>query len=346
MSANHARHGARIMSLEIAEAAVSEYARISDAGRGSGEGGECAEFLWHGGEPLLAGREFYRKVLDKQAKLFGRTERVGNALTTNGVLVDAEWAQLFREHRVGVTVSIDGPAELHDLQRPHRSGGGSLEGTLRGLETLRAAGLDPTVMMVVTEATASAAKKVYAFVRERGIRALSLVPQLSRTARVSPESYSRFMTEFFDMWLEQNDVEFQVRDFEVLIARLFGGDVPLCEYGDRCGGYPSVDVDGALYYCDFFAGRPEYRLGVLPGQSLSDMLTSEQSTRHRVSARQVPRLCNQCSMSSVCGRGCLFRRSLGTDGVDVWCDAKKRLIDHVTRALGARVVSGQRHSAS
>ena len=51
-------------------------------------------FAFQGGEPLLAGKSFYRQVLALQKQYNTRRLPVTNALQTNGTLLDDEWAEL------------------------------------------------------------------------------------------------------------------------------------------------------------------------------------------------------------------------------------------------------------
>ena len=64
-------------------------------------------------------------------------------MTTNAILVDDEWIELFKAHDVDVSISLDGPAEINDKYRVDFKGRGTLAQTLEGFERLRAAGLDP-----------------------------------------------------------------------------------------------------------------------------------------------------------------------------------------------------------
>ncbi|MCA9030024.1 MAG: radical SAM protein [Planctomycetaceae bacterium] len=79
-------------------------------------------FAWQGGEPTLLGLEFFRHVVELQQELRPPHVRVVNALQTNGVLLNTDWAQFFREQQFLIGLSIDGPAELHDRYRYDKQG--------------------------------------------------------------------------------------------------------------------------------------------------------------------------------------------------------------------------------
>ena len=62
---------------------------------------------WHGGEPLLAGLDFFRHVLHLEAHY--PEVSFDNRLQTNGTLMNAALARWLAEHRFQVGFSLDGP---------------------------------------------------------------------------------------------------------------------------------------------------------------------------------------------------------------------------------------------
>lgn len=52
--------------------------------------GNQVYFTWQGGEPTLAGLDFFRKVIHYQQRYAGQ-KRIFNALQTNGILLNNEW---------------------------------------------------------------------------------------------------------------------------------------------------------------------------------------------------------------------------------------------------------------
>jgi uncharacterized protein len=59
----------------------------------------CSEdyiiFSWHGGEPMLAGIDFYRKAVEMQQKFNTRGIKIINGIQTNGTLINEEWCRFF-----------------------------------------------------------------------------------------------------------------------------------------------------------------------------------------------------------------------------------------------------------
>jgi uncharacterized protein len=121
----YAREGAfggapKAMALETAKASVD--LMLADK-----QPGERAHLAFMGGEPLVQ-RDILRATTLYAAREAERRQvRLGFAITTNGTLLDESDADFFEEHGFAVTISLDGPAELHDRLRPYKGGRGSFE---------------------------------------------------------------------------------------------------------------------------------------------------------------------------------------------------------------------------
>ena len=93
-----------------------------------------------GGEPLLNLAALKAAVLEGEAaaRACGKTFVV--ALTTNGTRFTPEVLDFLGAHPISVSVSIDGPPDVHDANRryPGASGGGTYADIVAGLKRLRA----------------------------------------------------------------------------------------------------------------------------------------------------------------------------------------------------------------
>ena len=78
---------------------------------------------WQGGEPTLMGLDFFRRSVEIAQKYLGPGQRAIHTIQTNGTLIDAEWAEFFKENDYLVGISIDGPREIHDAYRVTKGGG-------------------------------------------------------------------------------------------------------------------------------------------------------------------------------------------------------------------------------
>lgn len=70
---------------------------------------EFVQFVWRGGEPLLVGIEYYKKVLKCQRKAARKNgTNYANAFQTNGTLINREWITFLKRNSISVGISFDG----------------------------------------------------------------------------------------------------------------------------------------------------------------------------------------------------------------------------------------------
>ena len=124
------------------------------------------EVVWHGGEPLTTPVPHMRRLLAPFESL-RNAGRVRHLVQTNATLVSPAWLDVFTEYDFGVGVSIDGPEQLN-RGRLDRAGRSSFARTMAGIDRLRAAGIEFSVICVVTAETIHAADELIAFFANLG----------------------------------------------------------------------------------------------------------------------------------------------------------------------------------
>ena len=130
------------------------------------------EFIWHGGEPLLAGLEFYREVVELQCQWKQQGKKIANFLQTNATLITSEWARFFSENDFLVGVSLDGPKELHDQVRHYSTSRGSHDEVMKGIDLLRQAEIFNGVICGVSTVNHRFPEEVFNFFITENIKKL------------------------------------------------------------------------------------------------------------------------------------------------------------------------------
>ena len=130
------------------------------------------EFIWHGGEPLLAGLDFYRNVTEFQSKWKNQDKYISNFIQTNGTLVTEKWAHLFLKYNFFVGVSIDGPKEFHDQTRRYSINKGSYEEVMRGIGLLRKSNVFNGVICCISTVNYRFPREIFDFFVSKGIKKL------------------------------------------------------------------------------------------------------------------------------------------------------------------------------
>ena len=88
------------------------------------EDGGSVHFLFQGGEPTLAGLEFFQFFLETERSL-KRSLSVFHSIQTNGIGLNEAWASFFKANSFLVGLSLDGTQEVHDLYRLDAAGHGT-----------------------------------------------------------------------------------------------------------------------------------------------------------------------------------------------------------------------------
>jgi uncharacterized protein len=109
--------------------------------------------VWHGGEPMAAGRSAL-------AALMAPFQGVEHHIQTNATLIDDAWCEFFIEHRMHVSVSVDGPPEFNG-ERLDRGGAPAYQRILDGIETLRRHEIPFSALCVVTNPGPGVAARLY-----------------------------------------------------------------------------------------------------------------------------------------------------------------------------------------
>lgn len=190
--------------------------------------GSAVEFLWHAGEPLAAGLPFYRDAFAVIADTAPDAAVVRHTLQTNATLVTPRWCEVFREHEVGVGISIDGPRELHDTSRKTWGGSGTHDRTMRGYRCLRACGIETGAICVLTRESLRHADAIYDFFRTEGFTSIAFNVDETVGARLCSslrsatledirEAYCVFMRQLWRRWRADGG-DLIIRDFAHVLS--------------------------------------------------------------------------------------------------------------------------------
>lgn len=312
-------------------------------------------FSWHGGEPLLAGIDFFRKAVSFQKKHKHSGQKIVNGIQTNGTLIDKKWAWFFTEENFMVGISIDGPGDLHNRFRTTREGNSSLPDVLRGYDNLRRYKIQCEILCVVNSYNVKFPLVIYDFFKELEARYITFLPLVERRpgtksgvsrASVPSMEFGLFLNSVFDEWLERDIGKIKIQVFEEAARTAFGQEHTLCIFKENCGGVPVLEHNGDFYTCDHYVNK-ENLVGNIQNGSISDFLDSEkQQAFGRAKSHTLPGYCLKCEVKSMCNGECPKNRFINTPdgepGLNYLCSGYKTFFSHChpfVEAIGA--VSGK-----
>ncbi len=272
--------------------------------------GPVVSFTWHGGEPTLAGLDFYKKALELEKKYLPKGWEAWNNLQTNGLLLNEGWCRFLKENRFDVGLSIDGSREVHDLNRRLPGGAGTFERVSASIRRLREAGVEPDLLCTVNEISQNRPLEVYRALRDTGCIWVQFIPVVIRSGEgaapgsVSPEGYGSFLTAVFDEWVRHDLGVLDVQLFAEMARIMAGGQASLCWMSPTCGHVLIAEEDGAVYSCDHFVD-PAHRLGTLRDGSLARLAGSGFQQAFGLAKREdLTEECKACPYLRFCNGGC------------------------------------------
>ena len=316
------------MSIQVLEKAITRVVRYNAA-----KGHSRVEFIWHGGEPLLAGKRFFREVVRIQSS-FADIDFI-NGIQTNATLIDEDWAYFFATHRFQVGVSLDGLPLLHDRYRVNVGGKGSWGNAVRGYDLLRRAGIIPGIIVVVHAESIPFARRIVEFLYyELEARSIAFNPFFDpqHPLNVTPQAFQLFLQEVFEAWLEIGDPDFQIREVDEFLNISQGLRPRGCTFSGRCAHYVSIQPNGEVYACNRLPFAPSLRFGNVLHESLSAIFHSDNYQRFASNVNNPSPKCRRCSLLQMCHSGCTAHR---LNGKYYYCEVRQEMPLWLKRRLGS-----------
>lgn len=267
-------------------------------------------FMFQGGEPLLAGIEFFKKFTQTAEKLKTNGSSVYYSLQTNGTLINEEFCRFFKEKDFLIGVSLDGDEAIHNKNRC-----GSFGKAMEGIKLLKKYGVDFNILSVITADTD--ASELFDFYIRNGLRNVQpiycLDPLDGEKAdySIGAKALARFKKRLFNLWFAEvsKGNHFYVRDFDNLLSLLTKGVAEQCGASGRCNAQLVVEADGTCYPCDFYC-LDEFECANINTADINDILNSEGLKRFFAFDEPKNPLCETCGVKALCGGGCKRYRSL------------------------------------
>ena len=298
-------------------------------------------FSWHGGEPILAGIDFYRKAVEFQKKYLPSGKNLINGIQTNGTLLNDEWCKFFSEENFLVGISIDGPEEFHNQFRLKQNGKGTFNDVVNGYRLLQKYGVTAEILCVVNSSNARFPLEIYRFFKTLNVRYITFLPLVERKhgsesevtgKSVSAEAFGNFLIRIFDEWVESDIGKITVQIFEEALRSAFDEEHTLCIFKKNCGGVPVIESNGDFYLCDHFVNK-EHLLGNISENPVSHFLDCEkQKAFGEAKSLTLPNYCRNCYVLSMCNGECPKNRFIetpdGEPGLNYLCAGYKMFFEH------------------
>lgn len=292
--------------------------------------GESVSFAFQGGEPLLAGLDFFR--------FFAKTVRSNNlrnspvffGLQTNGVLLDEDWAAFFKQENFLIGLSLDGD-EAANCYRKTPQGRNSYADAIHAAVLLEKTRVEYNIVSVLTGTSAKQIERIYRFFRNRGFRYLQFIPCLRPFGEtgeselyMTPEQYGDCLIRLFRLYAAdyKRGAYTGIRQLDNYIHLYFGRQAEQCGMEGHCSRQYVVEGNGNVYPCDFYC-TDAWLLGNIEQEDFSVFSQSERANAFLTDDAEFPGACLQCCYFPVCRAGGCKRSRADRD----YCVAYKRFFN-------------------
>ena len=325
----------------------------------------CIEF--QGGEPLLNWPVVKFITRYARAKAKAQDRRLIMALVNNFTLMTDDKLDFLTEHGVSICTSLDGPADLHNANRPFVGGGEAQPKVVSWLKKImalaKADGIRrpylPSALMTTTRLSLSRGREIVDLYAELGMEQVFLRPlsPIGYAKRVwheigyEPADFLRFYEETLDYILELNEKtggnSIMERNALILLAKIVKGEDPgfmdLRWPAGAVLGCLAFNYDGRIFVSDEgrmvdHQGDPIFQVGTV-ADSWEAVLSHPTARACAASSTlETQPMCQQCAYKPWCGVEPVFhyemQRSIaGRIPESPWCLVHMGVFDAIMKRL-------------
>jgi uncharacterized protein len=297
-------------------------------------------FAFQGGEPTLAGLDWFRQFTEKAASR-PKDVKVHYALQTNGLLLDDPWAEFLNKNNFLVGLSIDGGKRFHDKNRLNAGGEGTFDLSIQSKNLLEKYKAEYNILCVLTNELAAEPDKVWRFIREQKIAFIQFIPCLegldgqgTSAYALRPARFASFYSRLYYWWMKELEEGsyISVKLFDDTANFFLKGIPTACGIDGRCHPQYVVEADGSTYPCDFYV-LDNYNAGNLKDRTLRELFDTPVMRGFLEERPVLPKLCLSCPYLKMCAGGCKRMRAVMYYGAGGTVCGYKMFLDKCLKPL-------------
>lgn len=335
----------KFMSLEIIEALAQKLKTHCLANNTN-----SISIVFHGGEPLLADKSFYRGAISIFKASLSEIE-ISFQLQSNGTLIDKEWINLFNELNIQVGISIDGPESFQNEFRVYHNKKGSYKDVIRGIKIRDKYSVGGFISVINTDIPP---KELYDFFVSLNAKTINiLLPdnhhdnlpkgKLGNSLNTDTK-YGDWLIELYNFWSNHNNIlrpniPFFENIMHLILGRVTGDEL----IGRKKNGAITIETNGDIEVVDPLRicgnGFTRNKLNVLRDE-ISAIESVELFQEYYHSHSRLCDKCVKCPILNVCGGGYLGHRfSLKNrfDNPSIYCSDLMKLIVYIQNDIIERL---------
>ena len=300
--------------------------------------------VFHGGEPLLTGIDFYENFVSIGQKVIGNQVKIDYTMQSNGVLITEKIAKKLKELNIQIGISLDGTPKSNDENRVYHNGKGSYKEILKGYNIIRDIyGSDYANCLSVID-TNDDPRIVYQHFKEIKVSSVHFLFQdfnyLQNTQDNIPK-IGNWLIEMFNLWYyDTEENKPSIRPLTDLISLMFDLNKSTEIFGKGYNDVLTIETDGSIETVDTLRicgnNFNKTNFNVLKDELSTIYENSEIASLYYNAHNSLCETCLNCPIESICGGGFLGHRYSNEkkfDNPSIYCKEIIILISHIQNEM-------------
>lgn len=266
------------------------------------------QFLWHGGEPLLAGIDFYKKALELQAKHNVHNCSIWNGFQTNGSLLDQQWMKFINDNGFGLSMSFDGLEFIHDKHRKTHEGKGTYKELVKTFKLLQDFEIPFNVITVINDELVPFVDEYWNLIKQLDIKNLDIHPScnigLKGNKFLPPIDYSNFVNKIVHLWFDEQRLDIKISVVEEFFRVLTGNPIKTCYHAGVCSDIIAIEGNGKATPCTRPFNKADYNFGNVHESTIEEIIESNKFINFKRSDLASQDKASNCKWFGICHNGC------------------------------------------
>lgn len=263
---------------------------------------EEVKIIWHGGEPTVAGVQWYKDAIEL-SYLYSDKTKFEHSMQSNGLLINEDWIDLIKNYGVDICISFDGL--FQDFRKK-----GTKDIVERNLLEMKKHLPRVGGLSVITEYSYKGIIDNYKYFRKLGVDTSfnyginGKYDERGNFEGIPLEEYLKEYIKYFKYWINDKDGYLE-RSTITLINRVFGIRGGSCSTSDCRYKWVNINPDGSTSHCNRYFPE-ELGMGLIKNASNVDDLyaTSGYKKFSDLAQSRITLDCTSCEYLTYCKGGC------------------------------------------
>ena len=272
--------------------------------------------IFHGGEPLLAGLDFFKNFIEIGNNILQKDIRIDYGMQTNGVLLDYNLASELKKLRIQVGISIDGTEISNNKNRIYHNNKGSYTEIINGFNIIKEVFSNKLANCICVIDTDESATDVYNHFKKIGVSSVHFLFPDNNFKNTNYEDIPKvgeWLVLMFDLWYNDSDLNKpSIRPLTDLIGLILGYEKYSEIFGKGKNYTLVIETNGDIETTDSLKicgdGFTKTKLNVRNNEIdeiyESSMLAKQYFNGHD----NLCTTCKNCFLEEICGGGFIGHR--------------------------------------